>query len=107
MTRFRRSFWLYPLFQIPLILFAVCLVAVALCGSFNSNHRWVNFWQCCALIAFMWLIALPLDKLIFQGLFKLPMNLSGQLVIANSLFWTVLISLIMCKVIGLPFLSSS
>ncbi len=32
MSRFRRSFWLYPLFQIPLILFAVCLVAVALCG---------------------------------------------------------------------------
>ncbi|MBR8840174.1 MAG: VWA domain-containing protein [Stigonema ocellatum SAG 48.90 = DSM 106950] len=73
---------------------------------FNSNHRWVNFWIGCSCIAFMWLLLLPLDKFIFQGLFNLPMNLSGQLVIGNALFWTVLIPLIMWKRLGLPFLSS-
>ena len=74
--------------------------------SFNSNHKWVNFWQGCTWITFVWLLTLPLDKFIFQGLFNLPMNLSGQLVIANVLFWTMLIPLIMWKVLGLPFLSS-
>ncbi|WP_026731202.1 vWA domain-containing protein [Fischerella sp. PCC 9605] len=74
--------------------------------SFNSNQRWVNFWRGCAWIAFMWLLTLPLDKLILQGLFNLPMNLSGQLAIGNALFWTVVTPLIMWRVWGLPFLSS-
>lgn len=32
MSKFSRSVWLYPLFQIPLILFAICLVGSILCG---------------------------------------------------------------------------
>lgn len=30
-SRYRRSLWLYPLFQIPLIFLSICLVAAALC----------------------------------------------------------------------------
>ncbi|MEH1960319.1 MAG: VWA domain-containing protein [Nostoc sp.] len=74
-------------------------------ASFNSNLKWVYFWRGCTWIAFMWLIILPLDRWVFQGLIKLPMNLSGQLVLGNALFWTIVIPLILWQLSSLPFFS--
>ncbi len=75
-------------------------------ASFNSNSKWVYFLRGCTWIAFMWLIILPLDKWIFQGLLKFPMNFSGQLALGNALFWTVVTPLIIWQVSGLPIFSS-
>ncbi|ACC84977.1 vWA domain-containing protein [Nostoc punctiforme] len=74
--------------------------------SFNSNVKWVYFWRGCTWIALMWLIILPLDKWVFQGLINLPMNLSGQLALGNALFWTVVTPLILWQLSGLPFFSN-
>lgn len=75
-------------------------------ASFNSNLKWIYFWRGCTLIAFMWLIILPLDKWVLQGLIKLPMNLSGQLALGNALFWTIVIPLILWQLSSLPFFST-
>ncbi len=75
-------------------------------ASFNSNLKWVYFWRCCTWIALMWLIILPLDKWVFQGLINLPMNFSGQLALGNALFWTVVIPLILWQLSSLPFIST-
>ncbi|BBD68796.1 hypothetical protein NIES4072_38780 [Nostoc commune NIES-4072] len=75
-------------------------------ASFNSNHKWVYFWRGCTWIALMWLIILPLDKWVFQGLINLPMNFSGQLALGNALFWTVVTPLIIWQLSGLPFVST-
>ncbi|MBD2527681.1 vWA domain-containing protein [Nostoc sp. FACHB-133] len=75
-------------------------------ASFNSNLKWVYFWRGCTWIAFMWLIILPLDKWVLQGLINLPMNLSGQLALGNALFWTIVIPLILWQLSSLPFFST-
>ncbi|MBD2003790.1 MULTISPECIES: vWA domain-containing protein [Cyanophyceae] len=76
---------------------------------FNSNRQWIILWLGAAWIALMWMLTLILDKFIFQGLFKLPMNLSGQLSLGNALFWSVLTPIIIWqiwKILDLPFFSS-
>lgn len=55
---------------------------------FNNNYRWVIFWLACAWVAFMWLLTMPLDRYLFQGLFRLEMPLAGKLALGNALFWT-------------------
>ena len=75
-------------------------------ASFNSNHRWVIFWLGAAWISLMWLLILPLDRWILQGLIKMPMNLAGQLALGNAFFWTVATALIIWRLArGLPFIS--
>lgn len=77
--------------------------------SFNSNLRWIVLWLSAAWISFMWLLALPLDRWIFQGWLGYPMNLAGQLALGNALFWSALTPLILWqvwKLLGLPFFSS-
>ncbi len=74
--------------------------------NFNSNRRWVIFWLGAAWISLMWLLILPLDRWIFQGWLKLPMNLAGQLALGNAFFWTVATLLIVWHLAkGLPFIS--
>jgi len=74
--------------------------------NFNSNRRWVIFWLGAAWISLMWLLILPLDRWIFQGWLKLPMNLAGQLALGNAFFWTVATLLIIWHLAkGLPFIS--
>lgn len=75
--------------------------------GFNSNFRWLIFWIGCAWIALMWLLVMPLDRWIFQGLFKLHWSASGRMAIANAIFWTVLTPFIIWRLAGgLPFISS-
>ncbi|XWK90809.1 MAG: vWA domain-containing protein [Phormidium sp.] len=71
--------------------------------SFNSNIKWIIFWLGAAWIALMWMITIPLDRWIFQGLMNQPPNLGGQLAIGNALFWTVLTPIIVWRIFGLPF----
>jgi Ca-activated chloride channel homolog len=76
---------------------------------FNSNRRWLILWLGGAWVSLMWMLCLPLDQWVFQGLIKLPMNLSGQLALGNALFWSVATPLIawqLWRAFGLPFLSS-
>lgn len=76
--------------------------------QFNSNLKWILVWLGCAWVAFVWLLTLPLDQWILQGLMKLPMHLSGQLALGNALFWSIATPLILWRLlqmIGLRFFS--
>lgn len=72
-------------------------------ARFNSNIRWVMFWLAGAFISFMWMLILPLDRWLFQGVMGLDMTLGGQLALANALFWSILTIVIVGKFWGLPF----
>ncbi len=69
--------------------------------NFNNNWRWVLFWLGLAWIALMWVIVLPLDRWVLQGLFKFPMNLAGRISLFNALFWTAATPLIIWKLYDL------
>lgn len=71
--------------------------------KFNSNNRWVRFWLAGAFIFSMWMLVLPLDRWVLQGLIGLNMTLSGQFAIANALFWTILTLTLIWRLWGLPF----
>ncbi len=73
---------------------------------FNSNLRWVIFWLGAAFICLMWMLTLPLDRWVFQGLIGLDMTLGGQLALGNALFWTVLTIVVVWRLFGLPFAGS-
>lgn len=75
-------------------------------ARFNSNIRWVMFWLGGAFISLMWMLVLPLDRWLFQGLIGLDMTLGGQLALGNALFWTVLTVVVVVNLWGLPFGSS-
>jgi Ca-activated chloride channel homolog len=70
---------------------------------FNSNLRWIIFWLGAAFICLMWMLTLPLDRWLFQGLIGLDMTLSGQLALSNALFWTILTIIVVWRLFGLPF----
>jgi Ca-activated chloride channel family protein len=70
---------------------------------FNSNLRWIIFWLGAAFICLMWMLTLPLDRWVFQGLIGLDMTLSGQLALGNALFWTILTMIVVWRLFGLPF----
>lgn len=73
---------------------------------FNSNLKWVIFWLGLAWISFVWTLVLPLDRWVFQGLFKMEMDVSGKLALSQALFWTVLTLISLWRIWGIPFLSS-
>lgn len=77
---------------------------------FNTNWRWILFWLGLAWIAFMWVLTMPLDRWLFQGLLKMPLNLAGRLALGNALFWTAAIPGILWGIyklsnLALPFVS--
>ncbi|MFM7438858.1 MAG: hypothetical protein ACKO2V_09675, partial [Snowella sp.] len=57
-------------------------------AHFNSNWRWILLWLGLGWIALMWLLVMPLDRWIFQGLFKMRFDFSGRLALFNAFFWT-------------------
>jgi Ca-activated chloride channel family protein len=72
---------------------------------FNSNRKWIVFWLGLAWICLMWALVLPLDRWLFQGLFKMRIDQSGKLAIAHALFWTVATLSAIWRFWGIPFLS--
>ena len=72
---------------------------------FNSNLKWIIFWLGLAWISLMWMLVLPFDRWLFQGLFKMRIDRSGRLAIANALFWTIATLSAVWKFWGIPFLS--
>jgi Ca-activated chloride channel family protein len=77
---------------------------------FNSNWRWIILWLGIAWIALMWMLTMPLDRWIFQGLLKMSLNLSGRLALGNALFWTaatpgILWGIYQLLNLGLPLIS--
>jgi Ca-activated chloride channel family protein len=76
---------------------------------FNSNLNWIVLWLGAAWVALMWLLALPLDRLIFQYLMKYHWSLAGRLALGNALFWSVVTPMILWRlwqILGFPFFSS-
>ena len=74
-------------------------------STFNSNLKWIIFWLGLAWICLMWTLVLPLDRWLFQGLFKMRIDGAGKLAIANALFWTVATLSALWRFWGIPFLS--
>ncbi|MFW6359669.1 MAG: VWA domain-containing protein, partial [Chroococcales cyanobacterium] len=76
-------------------------------GRFNSNLKWIIFWLGMAWIALMWLITMPLDRWVFQGIFKLHWSPAGKFALFHALFWTALTPAIVWRLTqlvgGLPF----
>lgn len=82
------------------------LFTESLFTRFNSNLRWVIFWLGCAWIAFMWMLCLPLNRLIFQQLMQLNWHKSSQLALSNALFWTFATPGILWRIAGgIPIIS--
>lgn len=71
---------------------------------FNTNYRWLIFWLGLAWICLMWVWVMPLDRWLLQGLFQLPMNLSGKIAVFHAVTWTVITPLILWRFPGWPFL---
>lgn len=57
--------------------------------DFNNNWPWIILSLGLAWMALMWTLTMPLDRWLFQGLFRLPINFAGRLALSNALFWTV------------------
>ncbi len=79
--------------------------------SFNNNWRWTLFWLGLAWIAFMYTLIMPLDRWLFQGLFRMPFNLAGRLALCNALFWTAATPGILWRIyqifnLSLPFIKT-
>jgi len=74
-------------------------------SSFNSNFKWIIFWLGLAWISLMWMLLLPLDRWLFQGLLKMRIDQSGKLALAQALFWTVLTLSAIWRFWGIPFLA--
>lgn len=58
-------------------------------AHFNSNWRWILLWLGLGWIALMWLLVMPLDRWILQGLFKIRFDFSGRIALFNAFWWTV------------------
>ncbi|XFA73228.1 VWA domain-containing protein [Thermosynechococcaceae cyanobacterium Okahandja] len=82
------------------------LVSRTFFEGFNTNARWPIFWLGLAVICLMWVLVLPLDRWLLQGLLRLPMNLSGQIALLNAFFWSVAIPMLLWRFPGWPFLSA-
>jgi Ca-activated chloride channel family protein len=55
---------------------------------FNNNLPWVITWLGLAWICLMWVLVLPLDRWLFQGIMKMKMSLAGFLALGWAGFWT-------------------
>ena len=101
-----RSIWLEPIFQIPLVFLFVSLIGFALFRFFDfgwgNNIKWMMFWLGAFWISLMWTITLPLDRIVFQGLMRMPWNFAGQLALGNALFWTVATLGVLLKLLRVP-----
>lgn len=73
--------------------------------QFNSNWKWIRFWLGCAVIAFFWLLVLPLDRWVFQGVFKMSMEPSGKIALGIAFIGTIITVALMISG-GLPLISS-
>lgn len=72
---------------------------------FNSNLRWIIFWLGLAWISLMWVLVLPLDRWVFQGIFNMTIDISGRLALSHALFWTALTLVLLWTGRRIPFLS--
>lgn len=75
-------------------------------GNINSNIKWIIFWLGMAWISLMWMLILPLDRWVFQGMFGLKIDLAGRAALANALFWTTATLSVLWKVSGIPFINA-
>lgn len=57
---------------------------------FNNNYRWIILWIGAAWIALMWMLVLPIDRWIFQDIFRQHWHFAGRAALSNALFWSAL-----------------
>ncbi len=72
--------------------------------QFNSNWKWIRFWLGCAFIAFLWVLVLPLDRWIFQGMLNMSMEPSGKISLGLAFIGTIITVALMIAG-GLPLIS--
>ncbi|MGD1903435.1 MAG: VWA domain-containing protein [Geitlerinemataceae cyanobacterium] len=73
-------------------------------GSINSNIKWIIFWLGMAWIALMWMVILPLDRWVFQGMFGLRIDMAGRAAVSHALFWTTATLIAVWKFATIPFI---
>ncbi len=67
---------------------------------FNTNHGLIIVALGAAWFMLMWALVIPLDKMVFQGAFRMQMGLAGKLAVFNALFWTAATPLIVWGIIN-------
>lgn len=73
---------------------------------FNSNLPWIIFWLGGAWLSLMWLLCLPLNRLLFQRLMDKNWHQASKYALYHALFWTVATPLIVWSLAGgIPFIS--
>jgi Ca-activated chloride channel homolog len=66
------------------------LVAGQFRQRFNSNSKVVNLFLGLAVVSFMWMLVLPIDRFL-QHQWNLRFDFSGKIALFNALFWTAAI----------------
>jgi Ca-activated chloride channel homolog len=75
-------------------------------GNINSNIKWIIFWLGMAWISLMWMLTLPIDRWMLQGMFGLKIDLAGSIALSHALFWTAATLSIVWKVAGIPLINA-
>lgn len=83
-------FWRYGLFQVPALLFLICLGLAGIAAIFGLGcpSFWVRLFLGLSWIAFTWMLVLPLDTLLRAKL-HLGMGLTGRFAFLQAVFWSV------------------
>lgn len=69
----------------------------------NSNLKWIIFWLSLGWVALVWMLVMPIDRWLLQGLFNLPFNLAGKLALSQALFWTTATVFFIIRLLGWGF----
>lgn len=69
----------------------------------NSNLKWIIFWLSLGWVALAWMLVMPIDRWLLQGLFNLPFNLAGKLALSQALFWTTATVFFIIRLLGWGF----
>jgi len=72
--------------------------------KYNTNTTWLAWCLGGAWVSLMWLLNLPLDRWLLQGIMKLHMSTSGYIAVGNAFFWSILIPIIVFSLYGFPSL---
>ncbi|EKV00936.1 Protein of unknown function (DUF1113) [Leptolyngbya sp. PCC 7375] len=100
MASLERNFWKYGLFQIPVIFLGLFLLMALIVSILTISCA--PFWKLLIWslvgISLSFTFVLPLDRLL-KTQTQLPMNLTGRIALANALFWSALIVVLMASIL--------
>lgn len=93
------SFWESPLFIIPFFASVICLILLLVPQFLDADLglKFTFFVSRILSISLVWTSLLPVDRLLFQNIFKINMNTSAKISIVFALFSTSLIVFVSLK----------